>query len=268
MQSDTKKRGAVAAGVIGFLVVAGGLAFGAAPLENTLLAAVAPFTGALIKTTDWFAGVFGIIARIKDGYAENEYLKEENRRLAGIEAAHEDLKKENDLLRAELAVSSPKALSLISARVASFDPFSISRFIVIDKGVRDGVAEGMPVVRSGNVLVGKIAKTYSSFSHVLLITEKENKVSVKSAARNASGVLAGMAGNLLLMDFIEKKSPLSTGDLLVTSGLDGVYPKNLVVGWVEEIKANEENIFTQALVRPAFAGFAHTQVFVIADYLR
>lgn len=266
--NNKKKRGAIAAGALGLLFIAGGMMFGAGPFENTLLRAVTPFTMALVKTTDWFSGVFGVIVRARDGYAENKYLKEENRRLTGIEGAYEDLKKENDLLRAQLAVSPPKSLSLISAQVVSFDPLSLSRFILIDKGARDGVAEGMPVVRPGNVLSGKIMKTYPAFSHVLLLTEKENKVSVKSATGSASGVLSGAAGNLLLMDLIEKKVPLSAGDLVVTSGLDGVYPKNLMIGWVQEVKANEEYIFKQAYLRPAYAGFAHAQAFVIADYLK
>lgn len=268
MQSHKKKRGAVAAGILGLLIVAGGFMFDAAQFENVILRAAAPFTSVMMKATDWFAEVFRIIARIKDGYAENQYLKEENRRLIGIEGAYEDLKKENNLLRAELGVLSHKAISLISAGVVSFDPLSLSHFILIDKGARDGIAVGMPVVRSGNVLAGKIAKTYFAFSQALLITEKENKVSVKSATRDASGVLSGAAGNLLLMDFIEKKALLSIGDLVITSGLDGVYPKNLVIGWVQEVKENEENIFKQAYIRPAYAGFAHTQAFVISDYLR
>lgn len=250
------------------LLVLFGMVFGAAPFENAALAALSPFTGAMVWVTDRFAEFFGAMAQMKNGYAENERLKEENQKLIGIAGAYEDLKKENELLRKQLQVSSPKALTLLEARVVSFDPLSASSFALIDKGTKDGVAEGMPVVRPGNALAGKISKTYARFSRVMLVSDKENKVSVKSAARDTSGVLSGAAGNLLLMELIEKNAPLDEGELMVTSGLDGVYPKNLAVGWVKEVVSREGDIFKQAYARPVYAGFSETQVFVISDYIR
>lgn len=250
------------------LLVLFGMVFGAAPFENAVLTALSPFTGITISAINRITGFFEALEGIKNGYAENERLKEENQKLSGMTGAYEDLKKENEFLRKQLQVSSPKTLTLLEARVVSFDSLLASSFALIDKGTKDGVAEGMPVVRPGNALVGKVIKVYAGFSRVMLISDKDNKVSVKSAARGTSGVLSGAAGNLLLVEFIEKNSPVDAGELLVTSGLDGVYPKNLMVGWVKEVASRQEDIFKKAYVQPVYAGFSETQVFVISDYLR
>lgn len=255
-------------GALAVLFIFGGMALGVTPFKNAALAVLSPFTGAMVKTVGWFSGVEGTIAQIKNGYADNERLKEENRNLTGMLGDYEDLKKENDLLRKQLQVSSSAKLNLLLANVVSFDPLLGFSAALIDKGVRDGVALGMPVVRPGNALVGKISEVYAGFSRVTLISDPDIKVSVKSAGSDTGGVLSGAVGNMLLFDLIEKGAPLNQGDLVVTSGLDGTYPKNLVVGWVKEVVSSEVGIFKQAYLTPVYAGFAETQVFVIRDYLK
>jgi len=241
---------------------------GASFVQNTILRVTSPFTSAFIKVTSTISGIWQTVADMRNVYTEIELLRNENQQLLALRGSYEDLKKENELLRNQLQVPEPPQLTLAEARVVSYDPLSAAHFVLIDKGERDGITVGMPVVRPGNVLVGKISGTYSAFSHVALISEKTNKVAVKSALKDATGLLTGAAGNLLSLELVEKSAVLEVGDLLVTSGLDGIYPKNLIVGWVKEIDEKEEEIFKQAYVRPAFAGFAHTQVFVITNYLR
>ena len=250
------------------LLIFSGAVLGAAPLERAVLWVVSPVTGAMVKATDGLAGFFGAFSSLRDVYSENERLKEEQKELRALRGAHEDLKRENALLRTQLQVGDQKDLSLRDAQVVSFDPLSMFQYVLIDRGARDGVAEGMPVVRPGNVLVGKVSHAYPAYSHVALISDKTNKVSVKSAEGDTNGVLSGASGNLLLMELVEKNAPLASGDLVVTSGLDGVYPKNLIVGWVKEVVSREEGIFKEAYVAPVEAGFAHTQAFVITNYLR
>jgi len=250
------------------LFIFGAVMLGARPLQNALLTVLSPFTGAAVRTMGWFSDVRGMFDQLGNGSTENERLKAENQRLTGMLEAYGDTQKENDLLRKQLQVSSPKKLSLILANVVSFDPLSGSSVVLIDMGTNDGVREGMPVVRSGNVLVGKVVQTYAGFSRVGLISDPNTKVSVKTAGSDTSGVLSGSVGNLLLFDLIDKNASLNKGDLVVTSGLDGTYPKDLIVGWVEDIISNQEAIFKQAHLTPAYGNFSQTQVFVISNYLK
>lgn len=256
------------AGALAVLFIFFGMAFGSSFFENAALKVLSPLTSIMVRATDALAGVLGAAGNIRNGFGENERLKRENEELVGLRGQYEDLKKENELLRSQLQLAPERQLTFIEANVASFDPLSASAFVLIDKGVQDGIGEGMPVVRPGNVLVGKVAKAYDRSAHVMLLADKANKVSIKSVSKDTTGVLAGAEGNLLRMDLIEKNAPLDEGELVVTSGLDGFYPKSLIVGWVTDVLAEEEGIFKQAHVRPAYSGFSHTQVFVISDYLR
>lgn len=265
---NRRSRFGLIAGALAVLFIFFGMVFGSSLFENMALKVLSPITAVMVRATDALAGVFGAAGSIRTGFGENERLKQENEELTGLRGQFEDVKKENELLRGQLQLAPERQLTFIEANVASFDPLSASAFILIDRGQKDGIAEGMPVVRPGNVLVGKISKVYSGSAHVMLLADKSNKVSVKSVSKDTTGVLAGADGNLLRMDLIEKNAPLEEGELVVTSGLDGFYPKSLIVGWITNVIAEEEGIFKQAHVKPAYSGFSHTQVFVISDYLR
>ena len=177
------------------------------------------------------------------------------------------LEQENELLLKQLGVQKQKPRALVAADIVSYDPYHFAQYALIDKGSDDGIAEGMPVIMPGDMLLGKIYKAYPRYAHVMLIADKNNKASVKSVEGGVSGVLGGALGNTLFMDLLEKSASLASGDLIVTSGLDGVYPKDLVIGSVTQVESAAGDIFKQAYVKPAYAPFAHTQVFVITNHL-
>lgn len=237
-------------------------------IEDVAIKVMSPFTGLTLTASDGIAGTFRAFSDLKNMSAENSVLREENQALAGERAARSDLEKENEALRRQIGVEQKIPYTLVGARVAYFDPLSFSYSAVIDAGARNGVREGMPVVMAGNIVFGKITEVHEGFSRVMLVSDVGNKVSVKTGSERASGVLSGAQGSALLMDLVEKSAEMNEGELVVTSGLDGVYPRGLAVGWVKEVIASQEGIFKQAAVRPAFeSGFAST-VFVITDYLQ
>lgn len=229
---------------------------------------LSPFTAVTIKTSNGAAMVFQTFLDLKNISAENATLREENLQLAGERAQRMDLEKENEALRKQIGVETRKGYALIDARVASFDPLSFSHYAVIDKGSRDGIRENMPVIMAGNIVFGKVVEVHDGFSRVMLVSDPGNKVSVKTASENASGVLAGTQGNTLLMDLIEKNAAIDPEELVVTSGLDDTYPRGLSVGWVKEVNAPQEGIFKQAYIRPAYEEGFVTTVFIITDYLQ
>jgi len=237
-------------------------------VDGIVTKVTAPFTATALKTSDGAASVFQIFFDLKNMSGENAMLREENQRLLSDYAQRMDLEKENEALRRQVGVEQKRQYILLGANVAYFDPLSFSHFAVIDKGSRDGVKEGMPVIMAGDVVFGKVVEAYEGFSRVMLISNSGNRVSVKTASEQATGVLAGMTGNTLRMDLIEKNAEIAPDELVVTTGLDGVYPRGLVVGWVKEVIASQEGIFKQASIRPAFEkGFTAT-VFIITDYLQ
>lgn len=242
--------------------------FDISPLESIMMQAAYPFTAAALRTSNGAAMAFQAVFDLKNSSAENAALREENQQLAGERAKRMDLEKENDALRKQLGIEPRTQYTLVGARIAGFDPLSFSHYAVIDKGARDGIKENMPVIMAGGVVFGKVTEVHDGFSRVMLVSDAANKVSVKTASEKASGVLSGTQGNALRMDLIEKSADIAADELVVTSGIDNVYPRGLAVGWVKEVVAPQEGIFKQAYIRPAYAEGFTTTVFIITDYLQ
>ena len=237
---------------------------GHSAVKNILLAITSPFSRAALASSDFLFSTFKTITEIKNLSIENADLKSENRNLLAELARYKELAKEAEELRAQLGVTAgEKERFLLSAEIINYDPVSLSYSLVINRGIKDGVAEGSPVIMAGNILLGKISGVYGDFSSVLLIADKNNKVGARLERAETSGVLSGSAGSSLLMDLIEKNADIGAGDLILTSGLDGIYPRGLVIGRVAKISENAEGIFKQAFVTASYSGFKSTRVFVI-----
>ena len=237
---------------------------GNSAVKNIMLAITSPFSRAALVSSDFLFSKLKTITEIKNLSVENADLKSENRDLLAELARYKDLAKEADELRAQLGVtSSKKEYLLLAAEIVNYDPVSLSYSLVINRGAKDGVSVNDPVIMAGNILLGKISGVYEDFSSVSIIADKNNKVGVRSERAETSGVLSGSAGSSLLMDLIEKNADIASGDLILTSGLDGIYPRGLIVGRVAKISENAEGIFKQAYVTASYAGFKSTKVFVI-----
>lgn len=238
-------------------------------LENSLFTIASPFSRLGIAVSDFLSYSFRTLTTIKNLISENSDLRNENKNLVGELAQYRNLAKENELLRSQLGVSAKQKYTLLSGEIVSFDPVNFTNYLLIDKGSSAGLSEGMPVIMPGNIVLGKISETRLAYSVVTLISDKNNKVNVAADREGgASGVLSGSSGGAILMDLIEKNAVLEEGDLILTSGLDGVYPKDLIVGKVTKVVASEGGIFKQAYIKPAYAEFQNNLIFVVSNYLK
>jgi rod shape-determining protein MreC len=137
----------------------------------------------------------------------------------------------------------------VIARVISKAPNNYLSTITIDLGAEHGIEAGMPVV-SERGLVGRIYKVGPTSSTVLLITDPSSGVSALLQRNRLVGVVNGRAGSPPVMDFIPQEGEVTTGDLVITSGLGGSFPKNLVIGQVVEVRQRDYEMFQQAVLRP------------------
>ena len=237
---------------------------GRSTVKNILLAITAPFSRAALASSDFLLSTFKTITEIKNLSVDNVDLKNENRDLLAELARYKEIAKEVVELRAQLGVSDgKKERSLLAAEIVNYDPVSLNYSFIINRGAKDGVSANDPVIMAGNILLGKVSGVYDDFSSVSLIADKNNKVGAQSERAETSGVLSGSVGSSLLMDLIEKNADIGAGDLILTSGLDGIYPRGLIVGQAAKIAENAEGIFKQAYVTASYAGFKSTRVFVI-----
>ncbi|MBI5913256.1 rod shape-determining protein MreC [Candidatus Azambacteria bacterium] len=234
-----------------------------APFENIMVRATAPLAASALYAWHTVAGFGMTAADMKNAGAEVAALREENQRLQAEVVRQAELARENEALRAQLGVDAARSRTLVDAEVIAFDPLSFTNYAVINRGSRDGVKEQMPVIMPGDVVFGKITNVHETTSEVMLITDSDNKVSGTTISQNASGVLGGAKGGTLVLDLIEKSAAIALGELVVTSGLDGVYPRGLIIGRVLKIISEEEGIFQQAQLKAAYAETLPSTVFVI-----
>jgi rod shape-determining protein MreC len=188
-------------------------------------------------------------------------LREAELRLLEQRAAVE----ENARLRSALDLQGRLPIATIVADVVARDAAPWFRSISIDKGSRHGVAPGATVLTAAGVL-GRVVSASDHLSQVQLLMDRDSGVAVLTERSRVDGVAAGRgvegAGeNLLLMKYVPALADVKEGDIVVTSGLDGLFQKGLVIGAVRSIAAPTglfKDVYIQASAAPALA----EQVFV------
>lgn len=136
----------------------------------------------------------------------------------------------------------------VTADVIAVDQSSFIRNIRINRGTRDGIVVGMPVVTELG-LVGRITQVSANASQVQLITDENSSVSGRLQTTRAEGSVIGQASGVLRMTFIDLDENIAGNDLVVTSGLGGNFPPDLVLGQITSIRQFEFELYQEAEVR-------------------
>ncbi len=176
----------------------------------------------------------------------------------------EQLLLENARLRKLLALRERFATTGQAAQVLydAADPYT--RKVIIDKGVMNGVAAGSPVLDEAGVL-GQVTRVYPLLSEVTLVTDRDQAIPVLNTRTGARAVAFGDPGahaGALELRFMAANADVQVGDLLTTSGVDGVYPPGLPVARVEKVERRVESAFARIYCTPVAlaAGASHVMV--------
>jgi rod shape-determining protein MreC len=176
----------------------------------------------------------------------------------------EQLLLENTRLRKLLALRERFATSGQAAQVLydAADPYT--RKVIIDKGLMNGVSAGSPVLDESGVL-GQVTRVYPLLSEVTLVTDRDQAIPVLNTRTGARAVAFGDPGahaGALELRFMAANADVQAGDLLTTSGVDGVYPPGLPVARVEKVERRVESAFARIYCTPVAlaAGAAHVMV--------
>jgi rod shape-determining protein MreC len=198
--------------------------------------------------------------RINNIFGENRRLREEVADLRTRESLLEEQGAENVRLRKLLNFSQSCSFNLLPVRVIARDPSPLFRSIVIDAGKNDGVVMWMPLVGEQG-LVGKVVQVMRGMSLVQLLSDPSNRTSVIDRRTRAVSVLETENGSEF---FIRCRSheDVQTGDTIITSGLGGIYPAGLLVGFVDRV-LDHDPLFTTMSLKLAI-DFRHLEeVFVV-----
>jgi rod shape-determining protein MreC len=221
------------------------------PVEDVSYAVFSPVESLLRSTAKPIADVVANYGDVRDLTQENESLRAENERLsAEIARLREDASTREDLQRLLDTRNALEGETFVTASVIARDPSNLRRLIALDVGSNDGVKVGMPVVTEGTALVGTISKVEGGHSWVTLVTDVDSAVSALLLESRAQGVVAGSYGSRLSMEFVEQGATVNEGDTVLTSGLGGTYPKDLVIGKVTGVSANRQELFRSVTVEP------------------
>ncbi len=191
-----------------------------------------------------------------DYFSSLSRLEEENAQLRRARLASADtllrmqqLEAENERLRKLLEV---RERQKIGGRVAQIiyavrDPFS--RRVVVDKGQQDRLSAGQPVVDDAGV-VGQVTRVFPFVSEITLITDKDQAVPVQIMRTGQRSVVFGLGDGRLELRFLPANADVQNGDVLVTSGLDGVFPRGLPVARVAHIERDTSYTFARIYCLP------------------
>lgn len=230
--------------------------------------------GSLVGVQTWFATRFSAIqdflAAPRDIIAlrqRNSELEQEVSRLQGQLIELQQRVDETEILAAlvDFTRANPER-SYKGAAVIGRDPSPFLHYIIINRGSNDGILRGMPVVTDQG-LIGRVDAVIADASRVQLITDPAATLNVRLQNADTDAMLVGSVTGDLTLEMISQAVSVETGDVVLTSGLGGGYPPDLIVGQVLNVRKRDFELFQQASIQPA-VDFARLEIVLVITNFR
>jgi rod shape-determining protein MreC len=211
--------------------------------------AVTPFERAGASGIGGIRGAWNHYFALQNTSRENERLRRENDALKLQINQLQSKAAEADRLAGLLNFrQAHQNVPMLGARVIGTSADTQSLTVYLDRGEREGIRRNMGVITPDGV-VGKVIESYSNTSQVLLLTDKDSGVGAMLSESRIQSPVGGVGEPLLSMKYVPNDDEVSLGEHVVTSGMDRIFPRDLPVGTVSQIKAG--NPFKQIRIRPA-----------------
>ena len=239
-------------------------------LESFFGALTVPFqkaNAAVVNTVSDFFVKLGDYDRLKE---ENDMLRSEVRRLQTLQSQNDMLSQENEFLKGSLGlVDRLTEISLTKSKVIGRDPSGWFDVISIDRGSIDGISVRDPVISNGS-LIGFVSEVYLTYSKVTTILDVSFEC---GALETRTGEVAVVEGDYNLresgkckMSYLPRETNIAAGDMILTSGLGGSFPKNIIIGTVEEITIETHGASSYAVIKPYTDISELRNVYVVTDF--
>lgn len=154
----------------------------------------------------------------------------------------------------------------VAAAVIGRDPSPFLQYVIINRGSDDGIQRGMPVVTQQG-LVGRVAAVTAGASRVQLITDAGSNINVRLEPSRAQAVLQGNVTGNLELDLIPQSAEVKIGDLVLTSGLGGNFPANILIGQLTSVRSRDTDLFQRAAVQPS-EDFSELEIVLVITNFR
>lgn len=240
-----------------------------APLRMAMAAALYPMQWLVMQPLQAAGEVGHYFQSLHQAQASETQALERLAAQAGRSLQVEQLTLENDRLRQLLAMRERVTTQATGAQVLydTADPYT--RKVVIDRGQTHGILPGSPVIDDSGVL-GQVTRVYPLVSEVTLLVDRDQAIPVLNVRTGVRGVAYGQpsaAGDGLELRYTLANADIETGDMLTTSGVDGVYPPGLPVARVRDVERRAESSFTRIGCEPIarVSGALHVMVLTPVD---
>jgi len=212
------------------------------PIGPLLIALMRPFQTGIQMTVGGIKDVYFNYAALRGLGVENEKLKARIRRLETEQNRLLEDEATNKRLRELMEFHAELPPGSVTASVTANSASTWFHSLLIDKGKSSGVEKGMAVVSHLGV-VGQVVSVTGKNAKVLLVTDSHSGVDAIVQRSRARGIVAGSLENGPIMKYVKRSDDLQEGDRLVTSGVDGVFPKGLLVGSVSKVNKKSIGLF-------------------------
>ncbi len=235
------------------------------PLRDAAVGLSAPFEQGALSFSRTLRRETGFWFRLDDFRERHFQLEKKLSELEGRLSLLKEVERENSELREQLGSRlAQSGNEFLTAQVVGIGGWGTSSALAINRGDRQGIAEGSVVV-SGNFLVGEVETTGPERSLVRLLTDPAFEVAVldQDSPQRARGIAQGEFGTYLLMRGILPSEDIAVGDMILTSGVEGSFPPGLVVGRVSKVIGEESDALRSAEVETLFDPFRLEKVFIL-----
>lgn len=230
-------------------------------IERGIMTVFAPVLKPAAQVSGFFEDAWDGYISLLDEHRENLRLREEVRELNTRVAAANEAMQAKARLEHLLAMKETVTAPSLTASVVGEDVSPWFRTMIIDRGSASGVREGMAVIAADGV-AGQIVKVSPTTARVLLITDHASGIAAVIQRSRARGVVKGKSEGLCSMEFTTREEDVKVGDVVVSSGIGGLFTKGLPIGEVTMVKRGEYGIFQTVTIRPV-VNFAHLEEVVV-----
>jgi rod shape-determining protein MreC len=210
---------------------------------------VAPFQKMIVGISRFFKDIWEHYFFLVSVVDENNRLRSELWKAKAQQHRYRETLLTNNRLRRLLDLQHGMQQPLIAAQVIAKDPSPWFRTVMIDKGAEEGVLKGRPVINPEGI-VGLVVEATAHYAQVMLITDPNSSVDAVVQDIRVRGIIKGGTGGTCSFNYVLRKHNVVVGDLVVSSGMDGVFPKGLPVGQVATIVKREAGIFQDVTITP------------------
>lgn len=220
------------------------------PVEQIIIEITAPFQKFTRNMFDAVEAFWLNYFQLVNVRRENLQLMKTVNTLKMENSRYHELLSTQERLEALLQFKKNTDRPVLAAQVIGLDPTGWFKSVIINKGKEDGLALDMPVVNAAGI-VGRIVSLSSNFAKVLLIIDQNSAVDCLVQRSRDRGIVKGLSTEICKMDYVLKSGDVAVGDIVVTSGLGGIFPKGIPVGEVLNVEDISGELFKNIEIRPA-----------------